>query len=83
MTNDMWFSENPPTVPGWYWVRRHNSLSVLYFPHHGLYPRHWKQVREETLSALEDTQRALSYAAIDTKHFVVEYCGPIYPPANS
>lgn len=83
MTHESWFSASPPTMPGWYWVRRHDSLCVLYFPHHGLYPRHWKQVREETLSAIEDKQSALEFAAIDTKYFVVEYCGPINPPENS
>ena len=82
--NTTWTQE-PPNKPGWYWVRRQsvNECSVEYYPHHGVYPIHWVNQRQDSINFLReyDSPEILkAFESLDLKGFIVEYNGPIPVP---
>jgi hypothetical protein len=75
------YEDQVPTVPGWYWVRKNDSVRIIEFPHCGTWPRPWQQVRDEKFAAAPDNIRA-ALISLPEDTWKVEYAGPIDEPVN-
>jgi hypothetical protein len=84
MSDQLKWTETPPSTPGHYWVRRkHYRPSVQEFPFYGVYPRTWQHERQDGIDCLIENgelDKAKQFAELDISTFIREYYGPIVVP---
>lgn len=78
------YTDQPPTVAGWYWRREHGRARVVQLlgPDHA--PRHWQTMRRDVLNTARDLKTdpaALAHLeALPASHWLIEWAGPIPEP---
>lgn len=84
MSDQMKWTDVPPSTPGHYWVRRkHYRPSVQEYPFYGTYPQSWQQHRQDVIDTLTEEgelDRAKEFAESDHSSFITEYYGPLVIP---
>lgn len=79
------YTEDVPTIPGFYFKRKNGVVSVLEMPYCGVWPRHWKVIKQESLDMMtsagdEDTCQKL--LELPDSAWLTEWAGPIHHPEN-
>lgn len=75
------YSEIAPTAPGWYWVRRKDSESIVQVPFMGAWPTPWREHRDSIIAAADDDpEQRKRIEAIPEAFWRVEWAGPIEAP---
>jgi len=77
------YSDQVPTVPGWYWERRSNGVRLLELNKHSR-PRSWRGSKARLLATLKemktDPEAIAATAKLPATFWRIEYAGPILPP---
>ncbi len=75
------YSDQVPTVPGWYWQRGNDGVRVVSIPYpHMVTP--WRKLREIRLSDsdLIDSGQLEAWRQFPESFWRIEYAGPIQEP---
>jgi len=77
------YTEIAPVTPGWYWVRRKDSESIVQVPFMGAWPTPWREHRDSIIEAAdEDEEQRKRIEAISDDFWRVEWAGPIATPSS-
>ena len=68
-------------MPGWYWERRASGVRIIELPHCGVWPRHWRERKNESMRVADEETR-VRLAQMPDSQWLVEYAGPIEEPCN-
>lgn len=79
MSSPLTYSDQVPTVPGWYWRRDNQGAQVLYvsLSHH--VPAPWRVIRAHTLALITAEDRK-ALEALPESAWLIEWAGPIPSP---
>jgi hypothetical protein len=77
------YTEEVPTVPGFYFQRQKGSVRVIEFPYCGEWPRHWRERRQSSIDAAEsDEVLRIKVKSLPDSSWITEWAGPIALPEN-
>lgn len=77
------YTEEAPTIPGWYFRRMGGSggrKRLVELPAKGRWPEHWRKVQNDELAATEasgDLESLEKLKALPESHWLTEWCGPV------
>lgn len=81
------WTETPPTVPGWYWKRKGGNGGECRMVEHlsGYAPKSGPQAKRALFETLEelgtDPEAVAVMHALPASHWLIEWAGPLVPPA--
>jgi hypothetical protein len=81
------YSEDVPTVPGYYWERRNDKKRIVELHDYNM-PRHWREMRQECLSTIQEQVGNGVYTLESIaplvnqpeEYWKIEWAGPIPEP---
>jgi hypothetical protein len=79
------YTDEVPTVSGWYWVKRSNTIADIIQIDAEYPPTYWKTRRERTIAMMATWSDFTEEDVNNLKNkpdsfWLIEYCGPLVPP---
>lgn len=75
------YSDELPTVPGWYWERRQRGTRIIELPFNGYWPIPWQKRMADSIAMAQESERQ-RLLKLPIEAWRVEYAGPIPSPEN-
>jgi hypothetical protein len=76
------YTEEVPTVRGWYFQRMRGVERIIELPNYGTWPRHWRDKKQDAVDAATDETMRQAVQALPDSAWITEWAGPIAHPEN-
>ncbi|WP_274643973.1 hypothetical protein [Pseudomonas serbica] len=76
------YTDEVPTIPGFYFQRQRGGVRVIELPYCGQWPRHWRDKKQDGINAVEDEHTRAAAQALPDSSWITEWAGPIDHPEN-